>query len=195
MADTNNKRIDELAVASSIANQDLFVLQQNGIAKSVTGNILKNFVATKVEEVLPSALNDFNPGLADLIIPVPVNQGGTGQTAVSRAVTVTNDTSVFSNHSVTVRHFPYLGMCFVRGYARLDHKNVAAGEYVTIAKVPSSYAPGSITALIVSGMGDPRARITSTSMESVGSLQVAFSEERTSGYLYDVYFSGWWMVN
>lgn len=124
--------------------------------------------------------------------PLEVASGGTGQTTVRQIVAVTADTAVFSSHSVTVRYFPYLGMCFVRGYAQLDHRDVAANTYMNIATVPPEYAPLSYTALSAAGLGGPVARLTSQSSGQPGTFQIAFREARTSGYLYDVYFSGWW---
>ena len=58
MADINNKSIDELQSASAIANADLLVLQQNGVAKSVSGSVVKNFVGQKVVEELPNAVSN-----------------------------------------------------------------------------------------------------------------------------------------
>ena len=58
MADINNKSIDELQSASAIADADLLVLQQNGVAKSVSGSVVKNFVGQKVVEELPGAVGN-----------------------------------------------------------------------------------------------------------------------------------------
>ena len=56
MADINNKSIDELQSASAIADADLLVLQQNGVAKSVSGSVVKNFINSKIVEDLPDAV-------------------------------------------------------------------------------------------------------------------------------------------
>lgn len=124
--------------------------------------------------------------------PVPINQGGTGQTSVRQIVETTPDTSVFSSHSLSVRYIPYLNMCFVRGYAQINHKDVSANTYVNIASVPLDYAPLSNTAISAAGLGNPCARITSQTSNQPGTFQVIFNEARSSDYVYDVYFSGWW---
>lgn len=51
----SEKRIDDLPVASNITDPDLFVLQQTGVAKSLTGSRLKKYAVDSVEPYAKSA--------------------------------------------------------------------------------------------------------------------------------------------
>jgi hypothetical protein len=115
--------------------------------------------------------------------------------ALSPSVTVTYDTTTFSGHSISVRYFPQLGMCFVRGYAALDHKALSAGSYITVATIPADYRPASITALAASGLGLPNVRLTSKTSTTPGAFQVLYGSAMSANYSYDIYFSGWWAVS
>jgi len=121
--------------------------------------------------------------------PKPVSQGGTGQSSRYNTVTVTNDTSVASDHAITVRYYPYLGMCFVRGYVKISGQDVAANTAVTVCTVPEGYRPGSITALALSILGTGNARVMSN-----GNIAVSPQNALSASSNYVVYFSGWWIV-
>ena len=123
----------------------------------------------------------------ELDAPLGVSSGGTGQSVRRASVTVTPDAATASDHAVTVRHFPYLGGCFVRGYVKFDHVAVAAGTWVTVATVPEGYRPAATTALSVSVYGGGSALVT-----AAGELRVRPLAALSGTGNYDVYFSGWW---
>jgi hypothetical protein len=111
------------------------------------------------------------------------------ENALSPTVSVTNDTTTATGHSVYVIYHPELHMCFVRGYAKFDHVAVSANTLVPVASVPSQYAPSSGTALAASIYGGGNAII-----EHSGKISVRPISAISSGSTYDIYFSGWWMV-
>jgi len=121
--------------------------------------------------------------------PKPVSQGGTGQSIRYNTVTVAYDTSVASDHAVTVRYYPYLGMCFIRGYLKLGNAALAANTAATVATIPEGYRPGSHTALSVSILGGGNCRV-----HSDGTVKLSRYAATTAGADLDVYFSGWWMA-
>ena len=126
--------------------------------------------------------------LDNLSTVIPVSQGGTGQSAARVTETVTYDTSVASAHSVHVRHYPYLGMCFVRASFVVTGQDVAANTFFTAAAVDASLAPASTTALSVSVSGGGLAVVNSS-----GQLRVAFAAAQTAAQTRYVYVSGWWI--
>lgn len=124
--------------------------------------------------------------------PVSVAQGGTGQTSRYSAATVTNDTSVVSGHAITIRHYPQLGMCFVRGYVRLSGTAVSANTWFPIATVTGDVVPSTenTTALSVNTYGGGDAQITGDGQIR---CRVNTAWSGTSGTR-DIYFSGWWQA-
>ena len=124
-----------------------------------------------------------------LEVPKPVSQGGTGQSSVTVQEDVTLDTSTASDHSITVKRFPYLGMCFIRASFKVTGTAVAANTYFNVATVDSSIAPLSNTALSVAA-----ANGGSAMMSTNGELRVSFETAQTETQARNVYVSGWWMV-
>ena len=124
----------------------------------------------------------------ELLRPLEVSQGGTGQSADRVTETVTYDTSVASAHSVHVRRYPYLGMCFLRAAFTVTGQDVAANTFFTAAAVDPSLAPAAATALSVSASGGGLAL-----MNSSGELRVAFAAAQTAAQTRYVYVSGWWI--
>lgn len=122
--------------------------------------------------------------------PAPIAGGGTGDSVRRTSVTVGYDTSVASNHSFTVYYYPYLKMCFVRGYAKIDNKSSPARQAITIATIPEGYRPTYTAALALSIYGTGSAKLS-----SAGSIIVAPEIELKSTTYYDVYVSGWWLVS
>ena len=125
--------------------------------------------------------------------PVGVTGGGTGQTTRYTNVTAALDTSVATGHNITVRHFPYLNMCFVRGTVVLDHVAVSAGAWVPVATIPDGYLPlyrTSLSAAMGTGSRPVSARINND-----GVIEICLADDISSSYSYYAYFSGWWLVS
>lgn len=80
-------------------------------------------------------------------IPVPVANGGTGSNIRNSAVTLTH-TNIASTSSSSCTYFPYLKMCFLRAYIKLDSE-LAIGNVLDIIEIDSTYRPSSVTALSV----------------------------------------------
>jgi hypothetical protein len=124
--------------------------------------------------------------------PVPVSDGGTGQTGDYSTPTVTNDTTKASGHSIAVRYYPFLKMCFVRGYVAFTNVAVDANTWVTVATVPEAQKPSSsyptpfATNVVPSGM---------TRINADGEIQVRFDAAVSATASRYVYFSGWWTTN
>ena len=119
--------------------------------------------------------------------PLPVTQGGTGQTASNTNVSVTYNTTVASSHSMTVRRFPYFGMCFLRGSFVVTGQAVEANTWIEVASVPN--APNYTTALSISAINGGAAVI-----DNNGKIKVLFDTAQTSGQTRNVYVSGWWFA-
>lgn len=127
-----------------------------------------------------------------LEVPKPVSQGGTGQTSRYTSAAVTNDTSVVSGHAITVRHYPQLGMCFVRGYAKLSGTAVEANTWFPIATVSGDAVPATdnITALSANIYGGGDVQIT-----GAGQIRCRVGTAwSANGGTRDIYFSGWWQA-
>lgn len=122
--------------------------------------------------------------------PLGIASGGTGEGARYEAVTFAADTSTASGHSVTVRRYPYLEMCFVRGSVTFDHVAVSENSWVRIGAVPAGMAPLYTTALTATKAtpSGATARITND-----GYIEVATPTAFSASYTYTVYFSGWWL--
>lgn len=127
-----------------------------------------------------------------LVRPLPISQGGTGQTSRYTSATVTNDTSVVSGHAITVRHYPQLGMCFVRGYAKLSGTAVEANTWFPIATATGDAVPATdyATALAVNVYGGGDVQITGAGLIRCR-VSTAYSSTSSSR---DIYFSGWWQT-
>ena len=122
--------------------------------------------------------------------PVPVNQGGTGQTQKYTSVPVTNITSTATNHSVYVRYSAYLGACFIRFYAQITNTAVPKYTWIDVCSVPSEYRPSSTWALAASMYGGADARILSS-----GVVQVKSNIDIPANDSYDIYISGVWVAD
>ena len=55
MPNITDKRIDELPAASQIKGTDLFVVEQDGVAKSVSGSLMISSLGESVDDALSSA--------------------------------------------------------------------------------------------------------------------------------------------
>lgn len=73
-----DKRIQDLTPASSIQTNDLFVLEQSGAAKSLTGQILINDLATYL---------DGHGGISDIVYTPPVAPSLDGTLTITMADT------------------------------------------------------------------------------------------------------------
>lgn len=124
-----------------------------------------------------------------LIRPLPVNQGGTGQIITRQTPEVTFDASVASAHSIHVRLYPYLGMCFVRGQITIADHDVEPNQFFTVATVDSTTAPQNTTALSVSAPNGALAVINSS-----GEIRVALETALSASTTRYIYLSGWWIV-
>ena len=126
----------------------------------------------------------------ELARPLPIAQGGTGQTTRYTAVTAAYDTSVASGHAMEVRHYPQLGLSFCRGYAKLMDTAVEANTWFPLASVSGDGAPatGYTTALSANIYGGGDVQITGAGQIRcrVGTAWPA------NGGTRDIYFSGWW---
>lgn len=54
MANITDKRIDELPVATSVGDSDLFVVEQGGVAKSIEGSVIRSNFSQEVDNALSS---------------------------------------------------------------------------------------------------------------------------------------------
>jgi len=160
----------------------------NKIKELFAGDIA--YIKATAQEALSGLEDKLDCDLDNLSVLVPVVKGGTGQSAVLSQEAVTYNTSVASAHSIAVRRFLYLGMCFIRASFKVTGTAVAANTWVTFATVDSSIAPLSRTALAISAIGGNQAMITPD-----GLLQVAFSTAQTASQTRNVYVSGWWIVH
>lgn len=88
-----DKRIQDLTPATSVQTNDLFVLEQSGAAKSLTGQILINDLATAL---------DGHGGISDITYTAPVSPSLNGTLTITMAdntaytVTVTNGNGIAS---------------------------------------------------------------------------------------------------
>lgn len=130
--------------------------------------------------------------LGNLPSPLSIGNGGTGQSVRYSAVTVTNDTSVATGHNITVRHFPYIGACFVRGMVRVTGVTVAANTWIDVATVPEEFRPAYTTSLAAS-KGEASGA-TAQIRNSSGLIRVASATALSSASEYYIYFSGWWLT-
>ena len=145
-----------------------------------------NYTLAKTGEQIDERITD----------PLPVSLGGTGQTAYAQNVSgVVYDTTTFSNHGVTVVYFPYLRMCYVRGYVALDHVSLEENTMVTAVTIPENYRPNANVGLSVCARNGPRAILHSkNSADYPGQIRIGFDDSMASTGLYDIFFSGWWIV-
>lgn len=118
--------------------------------------------------------------------PVPVNQGGTGQTAKYQSVTVSANASNISDANFTCRYYPFLGVVFFRGNGTLSSATTI-NTWFEIASIPSEYRPRQSISIAVSvpGGGSGLARYT-------GSIEMRTFTARAANTAVD--FSGWWFV-
>ena len=122
----------------------------------------------------------------ELARPLPVAQGGTGQSAAYQTVTVTADSNNLTDAGFTCRYNPYLGMVFMRGNGKTAAAT-SANAWITVAAIPEAYRPKQTTAIVMSvpGGGSGLARYT-------GDIMLRTFTERAAGTAVD--FSGWWFV-
>jgi hypothetical protein len=121
--------------------------------------------------------------------PLEVGSGGTGQSAAYSEPPVTFHTEKATGHSVYVRYSPYLRIAFLRGYAALDHVAVSAGTWFDVCTVAEGCRPSSRYALAASMSVGAEARILPS-----GVVQIKCGEAVPADGLYDIYFSGMWML-
>ena len=130
----------------------------------------------------------------ELARPLPVAQGGTGQTVNYTLVTVTAYTAAANNFSCVCRYYPYLGVCLIRGSYKTAAATTANG-WVSVANIPAGYRPGSYNAaMTVSAPGGASGLLCYADGDghSAGDLCIRTFTDRASGTSVD--FSGWWFV-
>ena len=129
---------------------------------------------------------------ARLVRPVSISQGGTGQTLNYSNITVTNDTTMASGHSINARLYPFLAACFCRGYVAVGGTAVSAGTWITVATVGTDALPSASypTPLATNVSVGGEARISAS-----GEIQVRFYTDMSASTTRYVYFSGWWTTN
>lgn len=118
--------------------------------------------------------------------PVPVNQGGTGQTTAYQNVSLTPNAANGTMGNVVCRYYPYLGVVLFRGWYTTSIATTA-NSWITIATVPTGFRPAQNAAFAVSvpGGGSGLAR-------SNGEIEIRTFTARSAGTSVD--FSGWWFV-
>lgn len=87
-----DKRIQDLTPASSIQTNDLFVLEQSGAAKSLTGQILINDLATYL---------DGHGGISDIVYTPPVAPSLDGTLTITMADTTVYSVTVKNGNGIT----------------------------------------------------------------------------------------------
>lgn len=87
----SDKRIQDLTPASSVGTSDRFVLEQGGQAKSLTGQILINDLATAL---------DGHGGISDITYTPPVSPSLDGTLTLTMADGTTNDVTITNGNGI-----------------------------------------------------------------------------------------------
>ena len=124
---------------------------------------------------------------------LPVAQGGTGCDIRNAAVTLTH-INVASNSSSSCTYFPYLKMCFLRAYIKLDN-DISVGNVLDIIEIDGAYRPSSVTALAVwCGNAMVAANIHKGSTDTDRAIVSIRSEEMLPSGT-SMYVSGWFAAS
>lgn len=132
-----------------------------------------------------------------LEVPLSISEGGTGNIVRRESVTVTPDTSKASGHNISVFYFPYLRMCFARGYCQLPSgTEMTANTFYSVCSIDYNYAPTYVTILSASTSNGARCRIIKDSEHSTCTIDISPYNNVSIGSSSTghVYFSGWWLV-
>jgi hypothetical protein len=120
--------------------------------------------------------------------PVPVNQGGTGQTAIWENVTISANNTNTTDFGANCRFNPYLRLVFIRGSFKTAVATTA-NTWISVANIPADYRPSTYNpAITISIPGGASGLIT----RSDGNINIRPIVDRAAGTSVD--FSGWWFV-
>lgn len=120
---------------------------------------------------------------------LPVAQGGTGSTSAYTSVSLSagayaqTSSEIFGGYC---QYVPYLDMCFMRLYVQ-PNTTLNAGTEYAVASVPSTYKPGSMTALTVHSTKEATAYINSE-----GKIVVRPRESTGTNYAFRI--AGFWFT-
>lgn len=126
---------------------------------------------------------------------LPVGQGGTGSKVARSSVAATNVTGT-SSSNVECYYFPYLDMCWIRGYIVLSAA-LTANTNLTVCEVDVNYKPLYITAISAHNKDTAvsayvRRNSTNPTTDPV-TVIVSSKSDLASGSA--IYLSGWWAVS
>lgn len=154
----------------------------NAMIRKAAGEDYLNYTATGNGAFYATAANG-TPKFGTL----PVGQGGTGSTDAYKVVTLSAGTYAQTSSELFggyCQYVPYLDMCFMRLYVQPNTTLSASTEYV-VASVPSTYKPGSMTALTVHAQKELTAYINSD-----GKIAVRPRESISTSY--GIRIAGFW---
>lgn len=187
-----DKRIQDLTPASSIQTNDLFVLEQSGAAKSLSGQILINDLATYLDghggisdivytpPVAPSLDGTLTITMADETVYSVTVKNGNGITSIGVSYGISNngtDPTTVQSWGSTVtpptNQYPY-------GWTRI-RLNLTTGVYTDSYSVTVKADDPSVTVGTVNAQPGPNASATITNSGTANDPVLNFSFELPQG--------------